>query len=234
MKKIVMLVLAMSYALLAFSAEIAIGGRGCFNWNVGTTLARDSDVLLRAVKQNGTSLTGVVNFGGGGAVYGDIQLFNNDIVKLGIQPELNLNINNGFTVKFESNYKSGSLIIGTMTLDIPVLFMIAFPVTESIDLGCGIGPQISIPFRFKSATNVNGIYNDYGNTIYFDGTSIGIAFDINAKINIAKSITLVPDVRYNFDLTPTKARELVDGTIYHYELFVRRGLCIGFGAEYRF
>ena len=132
MKKIVMLVLAMSYALLAFSAEIAIGGRGCFNWNVGTTLARDSDVLLRAVKQNGTSLTGVVNFGGGGAVYGDIQLFNNDIVKLGIQPELNLNINNGFTVKFESNYKSGSLIIGTMTLDIPVLFMIAFPVTESI------------------------------------------------------------------------------------------------------
>ena len=231
MKKILILVLAFTYAAFAFSAEIAIGGRGNFNWDVGTSLARDGDTLFKALRQAGASYSLYDNIGGGVGVYGNIELFDADRVKLALQPEIDLNFNNGINSKVNTGYKNSSVTIATTTLDIPLLLMVDFPVNKSV-VGIGLGPQVSFPLAFFAATNSNGIINDYGNTLNFDGFNFGFAFDIHAKFHIGNSIAFVPNLRYNLDVTPTKAQETVGWVEYHYELFVRRGMCVGLGVEY--
>ena len=223
MKKIIAVTAALMMASLsAFALDITVGARGNFNIGAGTTVKNDDDGDYDG------------NIGGGFGVYGNFGLVELGGGSLGVQPEVNMNFNNGAT------YKNGSssITLTDMTLDIPVLVTFTYPVMDALSIGGGIGPYLSIPFGCDMIRKIGG--NTSKSSEDFEikaGLNFGLAFDVNGAYKVGPG-SIVLDVRYMLDLTPTKItmkhKEYDFTFMDNEELLTRRLLAIGVGYQIKF
>ncbi len=249
MKKVIAFCACIFVAVSMFSLDMNLGARVNFNTNWGTSA--DGDVkksidFISSVMGNKSS-----NFrpGFGGGVYGNCCLYDT-IVKVGLQPELIVNGNGGVGIK--GNYSITTsrvsivydydLTVNTVTIDLPVLITAGLPLGSFFELGIGFGPQVSIPVytKYELVQKVNGNTrpSELEGATISAGPNVGFAFDLNTKFKFgeAKKIALLLDFRYNLDLTPTKitVRKNDVNIVDDEEAFVRRGLAIGAGCEFKF
>ena len=247
MKKIIAVAAALAVSSLsAFALDITVGARGNFNMGLGTSPEGVMKDLVEYQKENfesvGTFKEGG-NLGGGFGVYANFGLVELGGGSLGVQPELNMNFNNGYNFKGEASElgletKMGYDLYDT-TLDIPVLVTFTYPVLDALSIGGGIGPYLSIPF---GADGKMTDYYAYGGTVYTDDESklsdddkitadmnFGLAFDVNGAYKVGPG-SIVLDVRYMLDFTPTKYN--IDDE--SEKVFTRRMLTIGAGYQIKF
>ena len=255
MKKFVSIgLIAVLFAGSIYAADIALGFRGNANFGVGTTLVGEGKTVMdnaeqtaKAMQSQGyvVSVEKGANVGGGFGLYAAIAFSNSDVARVGIQPEVNFNFNNGFHGKISAagSGESASIEIKayTHTLDIPVLLTVDFSGDSHFGVGFGIGPQISIPVKADQESNVsqNGVS---ANVILSKNASevkakvnLGMACDFNCKyfFDNSKKSALVLDLRYNLDFTPTKYVYTLNGITLTEEDYIRRGLNLGIGLEAR-
>ena len=246
MKKIVAILSFVFISTYIFAVDISVGARGNFNMGLGTDLTGNIKELRDSMEEPPYRTLEEKRglFGYGAGVYTQINLYDFQNVKFGIQPEIDINFNNGyyFYQKYESPYLKnyGKWTLSTNTIDIPVLATADYQLPKGFSVGLGIGPQISIPFSPKYEyliSNNGGPETDSGYDVTVDSSvNFGFAFDLNTKWNFGKVFDTVPltaviDFRYNLDLTATK----IDMDAYtgaETEVFYRRGLNIGLGIEY--
>ena len=255
MKKLFgIIVAAMLLISSTFAVEMVIGARGNVNFGVGTSLEDDGKELVEELKL-ATALASVLgvdaqlkekgNLGVGIALYGNFQIPILKSAKLGFQPEINFNFNNGYNIDFSvsaDGYEASDKIRAyTHTLDIPLIINVSFPLGSMFELGGGMGPQLSIPLKadveeiLKSTEESKNTKLINEDTTVKGNVNFGIVFDINAKLlGPEKNAALIFDLRYILDITKTKfiiSNEYFSETIV---LFTRRGLDLGLGLEYRF
>ena len=259
MKKIILSLVAATMLITSVSAvDFAIGARGNANFGVGTTLEgagkqylntiEDTKRLILASGSGSSKTKKGGNIGGGFGLYSNLGLVDLGIAKLGIQPELDFNFNNGYYINFNATVSNrlGSTSMGidaklfTHTLDIPLLITMSFPLGKSFELGAGVGPQISIPLKADAeiSASSNGVSQTQlmSDSLTVKGNvNFGMVFDVNGKILFGskKNVGVVLDARYNLDFTTTKFKESLGGYSVTEELFVRRFLEVGLGLEYR-
>ncbi|MCR5062733.1 MAG: PorT family protein [Treponema sp.] len=245
MKKLIALaVSALLFISSTFAIDISVGGRGNLNFGLGTTLYGETDESLKIleawVKLLGGKVSKGGNVGGGFGVYGNL-VFMNDPVKLGVQPEINLNFNNGYHFKYSLFGNSARVSYGVQSIDIPVLVEVGIPINEKFEVAFGIGPQFSIPFgpTATMATSDTATSSKEGTIKYkAKGVNFGMVFDAAGKFFVTEKIGLVGGLRYNLDFTPTKIETSVtSGNVsvsVVEKVFTRRSLNIGVGAEYKF
>lgn len=259
MKKIILSLVAATMFITSVSAvDFAFGARGNVNFGLGTTLEGAGKDYLNVIESTKTLLlrSGGVssktkkggNIGGGFGLYSNLGLVDLGPAKLGLQPELDFNFNNGYHIDFNATVSNrlGSTSMGidanvfTHTLDIPLLVTMSFPLGKSFELGAGIGPQLSIPLKADAeiSANTNGTSQTQlmSDSLTVKGNvNFGMVFDVNGKILFGskKNVGLVFDARYNLDFTTTKFKESLGGYSTTEELFTRRFLELGLGLEYR-
>lgn len=257
MKKII-LVMAVTvlYVTSLFAVDVTIGARGNVNFGWGTTpegVVKDSldqceNFTANVISNGGSASTKKGgNIGGGFGFYGNFGLINLGATKLGIQPELDFNFNNGYNYDWHANVGTQTGTISekcyTHTLDIPVLINIAVPIGKKVEVGFGLGPQISFPLHAdgEGVVKVPGVANTSVkySEVYSDlkgNINFGIAFDANGKYFFGEknNIGLVLDIRYNLDFTKTQFIETTNNITSKEDVFTRRTLNIGVGCEYRF
>ncbi|MBP5176185.1 MAG: outer membrane beta-barrel protein [Treponema sp.] len=239
MKKIIAVTAALMMASLsAFALDITVGARGNFNMGLGSTLCDDED----NVKVNPI-------IGGGFGVYGNFGLLELVGGSLGVQPEINMNFNNGVNAEYkysdggDSYEETGKYT--DITVDIPVLVTFTYPVMEALSIGGGFGPYISIPFGCDYTYKVKSTYGGVSSTSEQTGSddyemkanlNFGLAFAVNGAYKVGPG-SIALDIRYMLDLTPTKvASKLKSGGSWsdYDEKFYRRMLTIGAGYQIKF
>ena len=255
MKKILATaVLAMG--LVASSFAINIGARGSVNFGLGTSLVGDGKNLENTLENTATSVRQAGgnaevkkggNIGGGFAFYSNSVLKDFGSVKLGVQNELAFNFNNGYNINLSAyangNSATGEAVFYSNTLDLPSIFYISLPAGNMFEFCAGLGPQFSFPLKvdFEYGTSENGIsqyqkLSDQYSKVIGNFINFGMVFDLNGKVYFGekKNIAVVLDARYNLDFTKTKFKETSANVTVTEEAFIRRGLCVSIGGEYRF
>ncbi|MCR5189279.1 MAG: outer membrane beta-barrel protein [Treponema sp.] len=227
MKKLLALFTAMVLTASVFAVDLTLGARGSLNLSLGTTCE---------IYEDGADIK-TFGVGAGGGVYANIGIINTP-VKLGIQPEVNINYNylysydNTLTMPLVGTWVV-SQKVSMVTMDIPLLVTLDMPINDMFELGFGIGPQISFPFgvKYDASSTVSGNTSSSSDT-YNSRPNFGMAFDVNGKFKLgkAKKFAIVADLRYNLDFTKTAATANNTTT----EIATRRGLNIGVGCEYSF
>lgn len=250
MKKIIAVTAALMMASLsAFALDITVGARGNFNMGLGTSVEGSglSDDFKKDCKGN---------LGGGFGIYGNFGLMELGGGSLGIQPEFDMNFNNGFNYKHED---SENMVVDTVTtkdemsyfdatIDIPVLVTFTYPVMDTLSIGGGFGPYISIPvgIDYTSKHEVSyDVYTEYNDSYSSKGSdnrdfkakmNFGLAFDVNGAYKVGPG-SIALDIRYMLDLTPTsvssKYKSGGDWSSYS-DIFTRRMLTIGVGYQIKF
>lgn len=245
MKKIIAVMAALAVSSLsAFALDITVGARGNFNWGLGTT-AEDAD---DDAEYNG-------NLGGGFGVYANFGLMELAGGSLGIQPEINMNFNNGMNFKeeesesfggFTTTEKTESTVFDT-TIDIPVFVTFSYPIMDALSIGGGLGCYLSIPFgidtTYSYETSMTGYptMSDSGkgsDSMEFKAKmNFGLAFDVNGAYKVGPG-SIVLDIRYMLDLTPTSvSRKYKSGSgdwSDYNDVLTRRMLTIGAGYQIKF
>lgn len=236
MKKIIAVTAALMMASLsAFALDITVGARGNFNIGLGSTMYDD---VADGVKVN-------PNLGGGFGVYGNFGLMELAGGSLGVQPEINMNFNNGLNTERKQTYSETTTKYTDITVDIPVLVTFTYPVLDALSIGGGFGPYISIPFGLDTFYKQKYTYG--GSSTTYEGTSsddyemkanlnFGLAFAVNGAYKVGPG-SIALDIRYMLDLTPTKvASKPKSGGSWSDpdELLYRRMLAIGVGYQIKF
>ena len=234
MKKI----LAAAFAVLLLTsacAALSIGARA--SWNLG--LGDSSEEEASNNKANG-------NMGGGAAAYVNFGILKIGSFGFGLQPEVDLNFNNGINYvasasigKDIANVKT-TVTAHTNTIDIPLLLTFDLPVTPAFTIGVGAGPMVSFPFEADNTTTTSGNLlglSSNGTTNISDIAAVkgnmtfGTALDAHAKFNLGSLLRIVLDMRCNIDLTPTEFTQEVKNNTVTTEAFTRRSINIGLGVE---
>lgn len=238
-----------------FAIDVAVGARGNVNFGLGTTLEGDGKELLYAI-ENYSSLVSLAggkstlkkggNIGGGFGLYGNFGLMDIGSAKLGVQPELDFNFNNGYHINWSAsaNGTSASIDVNAYshTLDIPVLVSVGVPLGKMFEVGFGLGPQLSFPMKADAEKTERGSGQSQTDKLSDNASKVtgsvnfGLALDANGKIFFGdkKNLGLVLDFRYNLDFTKTKIKVTSSNVTEEFEFYTRRGLNIGVGGEYRF
>ena len=233
MKKIIAVTAALMMASLsAFALDITVGARGNFNMGLGTTLEED-DYKNYADKTSS-------NIGGGFGVYANFGLLELGGGSLGVQPEFDMNFNNGMLIDFKGIYRyyfGDKLTFTDSTIDIPVLVTFTYPVMDALSIGGGFGPYISIPFGVDLISKSGDDEHKYSEDFEFKTKmNFGLAFDVNGAYKVGPG-SIVLDLRYMLDLTPTTAssknKSYGDWGDYD-EIITRRMLAIGVGYQIKF
>ena len=247
MKKLVVVAaIAALFASAVFGVDFAIGAKGNANFNLGLTLDSDVETTVKTLESTVSNVKKGTNIGGGFGGYANIGFINTP-VRFGLQPEVNMNFNNGYHFHGEGTESGVSYTVDakiyTHTLDIPILAELEFPVGNAFALGFGIGPQLSIPVMGDYTQEVKAaglsVSGTQGVTFSSSGVNFGLALDANGKIFFgdSKDLGLVFDFRYNLDFSPTKFKMTYtyDGIseTETQDMFTRRGLNIGLGFEAR-
>ncbi len=233
MKKIVSAIVSAMFCLGMLSAlDISVGARGNVNFGVGSkACGYDS-----ADKNSG-------NVGGGFGIYADFGLVKLGGGKLGIQPEFDVNFNNGAAVKYTA---SSGILNNTSTatevtrnassIDIPVIVTYNMNLAKSWKFGLGAGFFVSFPFdgKWTSTTTTtvlgNSTTGSSDGTYTLNGANFGMVFDVNAGYKLGPGY-IVADLRYMFDFANTKSlSDNGDST----DLFSRGLLNLGAGYELKF
>lgn len=242
MKKIIALVCAAVVGVSAFALDVTAGARGTFAWGLGTTLPAEDAEQMKTLKEATTSAGGTWseggNLGGGFGVYANLGLVNLGNLTLGLQPEFNMLFNNGYTVDYALGGTSQTVVYTDNSIDIPVLVTLSLPVTNTFAMRFGVGPYLSIPLGLDLITTSGGTETratDTTGVTIESSLNFGLAFDVNFtnKLGIG---SLVANVRYMLDFTPTKATIKYNGTVVsdNEDLLTRRALTVGIGYEIKF
>ena len=235
MKKIIAVLAAMAVtSISAFALDITVGARGNYDMFIGTAASGGTrEYLDNDIKPFVSSYNEGPNLVGGGfAVYGNFGFLDLGGGTLGAQVEAGMNFNNGFTVEMDGKKDNRS----TMTIDIPVLVTYTYPIMDTLSIGGGVGPYISIPLGYDEVVKED----DYKASDWADiktRLNFGLAFDVNGAYKVGPG-SIVLDLRYILDFAPTKidgtdktsGAKVWDGE----ETFVRRGLLIGLGYQIKF
>ena len=228
MKKLIAVAAALVVSSAAvFALDITAGARGNFNMGVGTTLDDSMDSLFSGWDNKGG------NMGAGFAVYANFGLLDLGVGTLGVQPEFGMNFNNGYNAK----EGDASINLRDTTIDIPVLVTFTTPIMDSLSIGGGIGPYLSIPFGLDMIMKSSGYEISFAesyNVEFKAKMNFGLAFDVNAAYSLGPG-SIVFDVRYMMDLTPTKVSTVSGG--YESdpeEMLTRRMLTLGVGYQMKF
>ena len=244
MKKIIATAAAIAVsAISAFAFDVTLGARGNVNFGLGTTVA-NLDSMRNTVKAaNGTWNEGG-NIGGGFGVYVNFGLVDLGPGSLGLQPEFDMNFNNGYNYAAKLTYSGtpvdGSSTIIDNTIDIPLLVTYKADIGSIFTLGGGVGPYLSIPVGLdgvtvdKTGSPTTTKYSDRYD--YKADLNFGMAFDVNAGWKLGPG-SIVLDCRYMLDFTPTKiSQKLKSASTWSNptEWFTRRGLSVGVGYQYKF
>ena len=245
MKKIIATAAAIAVsAISAFAFDVTLGARGNVNFGLGTTPTADLDYSRNFVKAaNGTWNEGR-NIGGGFGVYVNFGLVDLGPGSLGLQPEFDMNFNNGYNyaakMTYSGTFMEGSCTIIDNTIDIPLLVTYKADIGSIFTLGGGVGPYLSIPVGLdqvsvdKTGSPTTTKYSDR-----YDSKAdlnFGMAFDVNAGWKLGPG-SIVLDCRYMLDFTPTKiSQKLKSASTWSNptEWFTRRGLSVGVGYQYKF
>ncbi len=247
MKKLIAMAAALAVtSLSAFAVDITVGARGNFNMGIGTspeTYVRNTFDDTKSETEPGGLLEGFsweegVNFGGGFSVYANFGMLNIGKGSFGIQPEFDMNFNNGYHFKTEKDdvYLTGNSF--TKTIDIPVLFTYTYPVMDSLSIGGGIGSYFSIPLDMDLVLDTDGHITKISDDVDISSSlNFGIAFDVNGAYKLGPG-SIVLDLRYMLDLTPTrittKNKDNGNITTDDVKSFTRRALTIGLGYQVKF
>lgn len=255
MKKIlVTTVLAMGLVSSTFAFNI--GARGGINFGLGTSLSGESKNIESVMENAATTVRQAGgnadvkkggNIGGGFALYTNYELKDFGSVKLGVQNEVVFNFNNGYKINLSAyangNYGTEEVTFYSNTLDLPSVLYISLPVANKFEFCAGLGPQFSFPLKVdcEYRTIENGIsknqkLSDQYSKVIGNFINFGMVFDLNGKVYFGekKNIAVVLDARYNLDFTKTKFKETASNVTITEEAFIRRGLCVSVGGEYRF
>lgn len=248
MKKIIATAAAIAVsAISAFAFDVTLGARGNVNFGLGTTLSetisRSMDSMRNAAKAtNGTWNEGG-NIGGGFGVYVNFGLVDLGPGSLGLQPEFDMNFNNGYNYAAKLTYSGtpvdGSSTIIDNTIDIPLLVTYKADIGSIFTLGGGVGPYLSIPVGLDVVTVNKTVSTTYKSSDTSDmkaALNFGMAFDVNAGWKLGPG-SIVLDCRYMLDFTPTKiSQKLKSASTWSdpTEWFTRRGLSVGVGYQYKF
>ena len=230
MKKLIAVAAALVVtSAAAFALDITAGARGNFNIGAGTSIDEDFISFPGVENQGG-------NMGAGFAVYANLGLMDLGIGTLGVQPEFGMNFNNGYNVKEGDS----SVNLHDMTIDIPVLVTFTAPIMDSLSIGGGIGPYLSIPFGLDMDMKSGSLEYTYSEIAGIDikaKMNFGLAFDVNAAYNLGPG-SIVFDVRYMLDLTPTKIQAKPKDYDIDWsdpeEVLTRRMLTLGVGYQIKF
>ena len=243
MKKLIAMAAALAVtSLSAFAVDITVGARGNFNMDIGTTpetFTRSSFDEFKAIANSyGLTWKESFNVGGGFGIYANFDMLNIGKGSFGIQPEFNMNFNNGYHFKAEQNNYTLTGNSFTTTIDIPVLFTYTYPVMDSLSIGGGIGSYFSIPLDMDLVYDNDGnITKTSGDVDISSSLNFGIAFDVNGAYKLGPG-SIVLDLRYMLDLTPTrittKNKDNGDITTDDVKSFTRRALTIGLGYQVKF
>lgn len=245
MKKIIATAAAIAVsAISAFAFDVTLGARGNVNFGLGTTPTADLDYTRNFVKAaNGTWNEGG-NIGGGFGVYVNFGLVDLGPGSLGLQPEFDMNFNNGYNYAAKFTY-SGTSMEGSQTfidntIDIPLLVTYKADIGSIFTLGGGVGPYLSIPVGLDQVSvDKNGSPTTTKSSDRYDykaDLNFGLAFDVNAGWKLGPG-SIVLDCRYMLDFTPTKiSSKPKSGSTWSdpTEWFTRRGLSVGVGYQYKF
>lgn len=245
MKKLIAMAAALAVtSLSAFAVDITVGARGNFNMDIGTTpetYVRNTFDDTKSETEPGGLLEGFsweegVNFGGGFSVYANFGMLNIGKGSFGIQPEFDMNFNNGYHFKTEKDDASLKTNCYSTTIDIPILFTFNYPVMETLSIGGGIGPYFSIPVKMDSKMDSNGNTTTISGDAYVSSyINPGVAFDVNGAYKLGPG-SIVLDFRYMLDLTPTRlvAKAKDTGNVSDVAAYTRRILVIGLGYQVKF
>lgn len=251
MKKIIATAAAIAVsAISAFAFDVTLGARGNVNFGLGTTLegtnSSSMDYSRNIVKANNGTLNEGGNIGGGFGVYVNFGLVDLGPGSLGLQPEFDMNFNNGYNYAAKMTYSGtsidGSRTIIDNTIDIPLLVTYKADIGSIFTLGGGVGPYLSIPVGLEDIS----VYKDGSSSPTTTKSSdrydfkadlnFGMAFDVNAGWKLGPG-SIVLDCRYMLDFTPTKiSQKLKSASTWSdpTEWFTRRGLSVGVGYQYKF
>ena len=247
MKKIIATAAAIAVsAISAFAFDVTLGARGNVNFGLGTTLSRSWDSARNAVKAaNGTWNEGG-NIGGGFGVYVNFGLVDLGPGSLGLQPEFDMNFNNGYNYAAKCTYSGTPVDVSATfidnTIDIPLLVTYKADIGSIFTLGGGVGPYLSIPVGFEEIEVYKIGSSSPTTTKYSDrydfkaDLNFGMAFDVNAGWKLGPG-SIVLDCRYMLDFTPTKiSSKPKSGSTWSdpSEMCTRRGLSVGVGYQYKF
>ena len=222
--------------------KFAIGARGNFNWGLGTSLPEDQqkqlDSLSTIIEAFGGTVKKGGNMGGGGGIYGSVG-FNIPFLgaTIGVQPEVDLNFNNGYYYKASITLLGQSAAVEARmcsdTIDIPLIFFAEFDGGSNFAYGIGLGPQFSIPFNVR-ATAAGSDGSSAVGTYSPEGMNVGIVIAGNGKILFGEHFALVGDLRYYAEGVTKAKYTNAAGESKTEELFKRANLSVGLGAEIRF
>lgn len=236
MKKLIAMAAALAVtSLSAFAVDITVGARGNFNMGIGTsqeTYVRDNLDLFRDISPSTWEEGG--NFGGGFGVYANFGMLNIGKGSFGIQPEFDMNFNNGYHFKIGEANTEGNFY--NATIDIPILFTFTYPVMDALSIGGGLGPYFSIPVGIDFFIDVEGSKTEVFSDAYVSSyINPGVAFDVNGAYKLGPG-SIVLDFRYMLDLTPTRlvAKAKDTGNVTDEAAYTRRILVIGLGYQMKF
>ena len=166
MKKIVAAALAALISFAAFAGEVSVGGKLLGSYN-----------LLGAIDDEETSQ----KFGFGIAGYGNFELYQNGAFALGLQPELRVIFNQGYTqTKTLLDYNGGETDEtytdedSYSSLDFPLLLTFMFSMNDKVSIGAGVGPFVAVSLGHKFESKSNGTVDDTNTDITWEA---GIAAD---------------------------------------------------------
>ena len=231
-------------SISVFALDITAGARGNFNIGAGTSLEGKMKTSIDHMKDTLPSFINTKeggNMGGGFAVYANIGLLELGGGSLGVQPEVGMNFNNGWNMRawYEDSVDE-EMIVEDTTVDIPVLVTFTYPIFDSFYIGGGVGPYLSIPFGVDQIAkdNISGDTNKQSTDYDIKASmNFGLAFDVNAGYKVSPG-SIVLDVRYMMDLTPTKItskRKSTGTTSFdNEEMVTRRLLTLGVGYQIKF
>ena len=243
MKKIIAVMAALAVSSLsAFALDITVGARGNFNMGLGTSLEGDTKDWRDGMKDSmppSVSWKEGGDMGGGFAVYANFGLLDLGGASLGVQPEVGMNFNNGYYFKAEQGSNKMEMDFYDTTIDIPVLVTFTYPVMDALSIGGGIGPYLSIPVIADGKEEISGVVNaklsDDANVKA--SMNFGLAFDVNGAYKVGPG-SIVLDLRYMMDLTPTKftstEKDTGDVDMDNEKIFTRRAFTIGLGYQMKF
>lgn len=204
MKKIIALVMAAVIGAAAFAGEVSVGGRIEGSYDVF--------YLAEYLDDDGR----IPKFNIGGAVWGNFSLVQNGSFSFALQPELGLSFNRGYK-KYSKYSTEPTYEISFTQLEVPVLAMFDFALSDRISLGAGLGPYFALGLGYtesKDSSTIETVSGGSSSSLRFKG-GVTVAADLGIAAGPGK---IILDIRADIPLfgTLSAAGALGAGLGYQY------------------
>ena len=186
MKRFIAIVAVALLCATAFAGEVSVGGRLIGSYD-----------LLGAIGSSNSSWNNKEKFGFGFAAYGNFGLYESEKIAIGIQPELMLIFNQGFSLskdvsdiglcEHDDKYSS---------LELPLLATFSFKINEKVSIGAGAGLFGAVSLGHEYTSKIDGVVDESNTDITWQA---GLAADLNCGIKAGPG-TVVIDLRFTKEL----------------------------------